>query len=60
MKISKNSEFEGVGSTVEVGFDYRGLACITWDSKGSDVAGVGSAVEVGFEIWGLACISRNL
>ena len=27
--ISKNSEFAGVGSAVEVGFDYRGLACIT-------------------------------
>ena len=26
MEISKSSEFAGVGSTVEVGFDYRGLA----------------------------------
>ena len=26
MKIFKSSEFAGVGSTVEVGFDYRGLA----------------------------------
>ena len=24
-------EFAGVGSAVEVGFDYRGLACITGD-----------------------------
>ena len=26
MKNFKSSEFAGVGSTVEVGFDYRGLA----------------------------------
>ena len=26
MKNYKSSEFAGVGSTVEVGFDYRGLA----------------------------------
>ena len=29
IEMSKSSEFVGVGSTVEVGFDYRGLACIT-------------------------------
>ena len=29
--ISESSEFAGVGSAVEVGFDYRGLACITGD-----------------------------
>ena len=28
VEISKSSEFAGAGSTVEVGFDYRGLACI--------------------------------
>ena len=27
--ISKSSEFAGVGSAVEVGFDCRGLICIT-------------------------------
>ena len=29
IEVSKSSEFAGVGSTVEVGFDYRGLACIS-------------------------------
>ena len=29
--ISKSSEFAGVGSTVEVGFDYPGMVCITRD-----------------------------
>ena len=29
--IPKSSEIEGVGSAVEVGFDYRGLVCITMD-----------------------------
>ena len=27
----KSSEFADVGSAVEVGFDYRGLVCITMD-----------------------------
>ena len=27
--FSKSSEFAGVDSAFEVGFDYRGLACIT-------------------------------
>ena len=30
-EFSKGSKFEGVGCAVEVGFDYRGLACITMD-----------------------------
>ena len=29
--FSKSSELAGVGSAVEIGFDYRGLACITAD-----------------------------
>ena len=29
--FSKSSEFASVGSAVEVGFDYRVLACITRD-----------------------------
>ena len=29
--ISKSSEFAGVGSAVEVGFDYPGMVCITRD-----------------------------
>ena len=29
--ISISSEFAGVGTGVEVGFDYRGLDCITGD-----------------------------
>ena len=29
--ISKRSEFVGVGSAVEVGFDHRGLVCIARD-----------------------------
>ena len=28
---STSSEFAGVGSAVELGFDYHGLACITGD-----------------------------
>ena len=28
IRISKSSEFASVGSAVEVGFYYRGLACI--------------------------------
>ena len=28
-EIYKSSEFVSVGAAVEVGFDYRGLACIT-------------------------------
>ena len=31
MEISRSSAFAGVGSTVEVGFFYRGLACINGD-----------------------------
>ena len=29
VEICKSSEFADAGSTVEVGFDYRGLACIS-------------------------------
>ena len=31
LEISRSSELAGVGSAIEVGFDYRGLVCITWD-----------------------------
>ena len=30
-RIYKSSEFSGVGSALEVGFDHRGLVCITGD-----------------------------
>ena len=46
--ISKNCEFAGVRSAVEVGFDYRGLVCIIGSSKSSEFADAGSALEVGF------------
>ena len=29
--ISESSEFAGVGSAVEAGFDYRGMVCVTMD-----------------------------
>ena len=33
MGISQSSEFAGAASTVEVGFDYRGVACIHGDRR---------------------------
>ena len=32
-EISKSSQLASVGSTVEVGFDYLGLACIKRDAQ---------------------------
>ena len=31
--ISKNSKFAGVGSAVEVGFDYQGLVCMVYITR---------------------------
>ena len=55
--LFKSSEFEDVGSAVEVGFDYRGLVCIARVSKSSEFAGLASAVEVGFDYRGLVCVT---
>ena len=59
MEISESSEFAGAGSTVEVCFDYQGLACIEGNFKMSEFAGAGSTVEVGFDHRGLACINGD-
>ena len=48
MELLKNSEFAGVGCTVEDGFDYRGLARSNEVPKSIEFAGVGSTVEVAF------------
>ena len=56
-EISKSSEFAGVGSAVEVGFDYEGLVCYAAISKSFGFADVGCAVEVGFDYRRLVCIT---
>ena len=59
-KINQSSEFAGVGSTVQVGFNYRSLACIKIDFKNSELAGVEAVVEVGVYYRGVASLGAHV
>ena len=51
-KVSKSSEFAGIGSAVGFWLVSQGI------SKSSEFRSVGSAVSVGFDYPGLACILK--